>query len=116
MKRMPLQDIYKELQARAHHRAHFFGRKLLVIQYDEFQVFEEYFVRSRNILNRHINFRTRHIFTHIHAIKKGNHVEFHIDYVNPDTSIVMATIHLFIDVIPYFSSRSIRQKKPYSFE
>lgn len=116
MKRASLQDIYTELQARAQYRAQFFGRQLLVITYDDFQKFEQYFVRSRNILNRHINLRTRHIFTHIHAIKQGNHVEFHIDYVNPDKSIVLATIHLFIDVIPYFSSRSIRQKKPVSFE
>ncbi len=113
---MNLQEIYQQLQANAQHRAQFFGRKLLVVKYDEFKRFEQYFVRSRNILNRHINLRTKHVFMHIHAIRQGNHVEFHIDYANPDKSIILATVHLFIDVIPYFSSRAISQKKPYSLE
>ncbi len=103
-----VRELYQALLSKAKQHSRFFGRHVYMVLTEDFVVFEAHFTHSRNILNRHINLRTKHAFMHIHAIKKGDWITFHIDYANPDKSIVLVLAHLLVDVVPYFSSRLLR--------
>jgi hypothetical protein len=97
-----VRELYKALCCRSKRRAGFFGRHIYFLAKDDFGVFEKYFTRSRNILNRHVNLRSKHHFRHIHAIHIDGWISFHVDYANPDKNFGLALVHLCLDVIPYF--------------
>ncbi len=107
--------IYQELKKRAISRSHFFGRKLIVVSIEDFRAYERHFRPSFNLLNRRRNFRTTSLFRHIHAIEKGDFVEFHFDYMNPDKGILCTVPHAVLDVIPYFLYFACTLQKPYTF-
>lgn len=109
---MSAETLYQLLDTNAEPKRTFFGRRHCVLAYREFQSFEEHFRRSRNILNRYENLRTIHWFRHIHVMKKGDVVEFHLDYANPDKGILMALTHLFVDVLPYFGAKLFSRTTP----
>ncbi len=108
-------EIYQELKKRAVSQSHFFGRMLIVVSMDDFRAYERYFRPSFNLLNRRRNFRTATVFRHIHAIEKGNFVEFHFDYMNPDKGILCTFPHAVLDVIPYFLYFACTLQKPHWF-
>ncbi|OIP77471.1 MAG: hypothetical protein AUK16_01805 [Parcubacteria group bacterium CG2_30_44_11] len=108
-----VRELYRALCCKSKRQTQFFGRNIYFLLLDDFIGFEQYFTNSRNILNRHINLRTKHHFTHIHAIKSGECISFHIDYANPDKNLVFVFVHFLVDVIPYFSYRLLRFHKMY---
>ncbi len=110
---MSIGELLQQLHEQAEPKRRFFGRRHFVLRYEKFRVYEIYFRHSRNILNRYENLRTGQWFRHIHVIKvKEEYVEFHVDYANPDKGILMATTHLFVDVIPYFSAKLVSFRRP----
>lgn len=107
--------LYKTLVSASlpEYRSRFFGRRLHVLPYAEFQKYEEYFSPSPNIFNTKNNYRSHSGFRHIHAVRTDNLVEFHYDYGNLDQNILYAPLHAVLDVIPYFIHFLLVWRKPY---
>ena len=107
------QCVYSELKSKALKINHFFGRKLITVRHSDFVAWNKYFTRSFNIFNKKENFRSSLSAKHIHAIRDGNLVELHYDYINPDRDFLFAAIHFFIDASPYFLWRLLTRKYSY---
>jgi len=107
---MSAERLYELLYQQAKPKHRFFGRRHFELAYQDFKALEVHFKKSRNILNRYENFRTRHWFRHIHVMRIGEVIEFHLDYANPDKGIMMAMTHFVVDVVPYFSARALPNK------
>jgi hypothetical protein len=113
---MTVDNIYNALEKKSIGITGFFGRKLITIADKDFYEYERYFVPTKNLFNRKINYRTKNMFKHIHAIRENGFVQLHYDYGNSSENIIMAIPHLFIDVIPYFLWHLLHLKKPYQMD
>ena len=107
--------IYEELKKKSIERHRFFfGRHLFVIKNSDFKSFEKHFVEVPDILNNLTNYRTRHAFKHIHAVKSDSLVQFHYDFGNIGSAFFMAVPHFFIDVCPFFAYWLVTLENPYT--
>ena len=111
---MDARTLFSKLEQRAVGRSHFWGRPLVTIQKSDWIHYQDEFVESYDPFNDFKNYRTKHTFTHIHAIEKDGHIDFHHDFFNPDVNRLLAIPHFFLSVIPYLVWHLITWKKMYA--
>ena len=106
--------LFKQLSQSSIATETIFGKDFVVVGYVHFKPYLEYFLEPKQI-GTAINFRTKGWLRHIHAIRRGDHVQIHLDYGNPYKSKLLLSIHFVYDVVPYFFWHLIHFKKPYQF-
>lgn len=98
---MSQEDILRDLRQVSIRHTRVSGKYFFVVRHEDFEPYEQYFVRRKNIFDRKVHLRTSKQFQHIHAIHGKTFVEFHVDYGNAYENPLLAVTHFFIDVLPY---------------
>lgn len=111
---MTLPQLKAELVKYKTREIRFGGRLFITVKKEDFEKYQDYFQRSTNWLNTKINYRSKHWFRHIHAIDKGEVVQFHVDNGNLSRNVLFALPHSVFDVIPFFLGCIFYRKKPFN--
>ncbi len=112
---MKTDELWAVLTKHEVSRSSFFGRPLLIIHEKDFEQFKDYFLPQFALLNSYENYRSSGWWRHIHAIKRSDGVQIHVDHGNPNSHVFLNIPHGFLDVIPYFLWCLLTWQKPYSF-
>ena len=106
---MSHEELWTTCQSLAIKTCQPYDRQFLWLDKEAFLLVSDYFSHSRNLLHPGRNYRSSHIWLHIHAIEQSTHV--HLDCGNISRSWIFAFVHTYFDVIPYLWLAAKKRKK-----
>ena len=92
-------DLFQKLQEYKADSFRDYYKEFVFIKPKDFKRFKAHFQSSRNVMNSHVNYRSKHAIRHIHAREADGMVDVHIDHGNTDRSVLLGVIHFICDII-----------------
>jgi len=94
-------ELWKELVKFRTDSFRNYRKEFVFMPKKKFEPFKKYFNSSKNMMNKHINYRSKHAIRHIHAREADGMIDVHIDVGNTDSSPFLGIIHFILDILPY---------------
>jgi len=104
---MYCKKIFNNLLSKSFDKVKISNKYFILVEKKHFNKYKKKFEKCRikNYTNSWINYRTKWLFSHIHAVEYKNFVQLHNDFWNYDKCVLLFIFHIIFDSIPYSYSR-----------
>ncbi len=113
---MPASELFTKLSRHSIETKIFFSKDFITVPVSDFKKYQTFFTNSYNIMNTSKNYRSKHWFSHIHAVTDGDFVQFHLDKGNYSIFWPLYIFHLLLDVFPFLIICLVQFRNPYNFK